>query len=51
MVPYCREGGVGDDGGKGMGFKAHHEKEQQLAGDGMGMVVVCKLHVGDHFGP
>ena len=43
--------GVRDDGGKGMRFEAHHEKEQRLASDQVGAVVVHEFCVEDHLRP
>ena len=34
-----------------MGFITHHEVEQRLIGDGMGVVIVNKFGVGDVIGP
>ena len=51
MVFHSGEVGVRDDGGKGMGFKVHHEKEQGFAGDRVGAVIMYKLSMGNHFEP
>ena len=34
-----------------MGFISHHEIEQRLVGDGMGVVVMSEFCMGDRFGP
>ena len=48
---YGREGGVGDDRRKGMGFIPHHEVEWRLVGDRIRAVIVCKFGMGDSFRP
>ena len=48
---YCRNGSVGDNRGESTGFISHHEIEQRLVGNGMGVVIVSEFCVGDRFGP
>jgi hypothetical protein len=45
------KGGIGDDGGKGMGIISHHEIERGFAGYGVRAVIVGKFGVRDHFCP
>jgi hypothetical protein len=46
-----REGGIGNDRGKGVEFISHHEIEGGLAGYGMRAVIVGKFSMRDHFRP
>ena len=47
----CRDRGVGDYRRKGTEFISHHEVEQRLVGDRMGVVIVGEFSMRDVIGP
>ena len=47
----CREGSLGDDGGKSTGFISHHEEEWRLVGYGVRAVIVGELGKGNVLSP